>query len=95
MVEPGGEVVAGHQIGDDCGGVIAEDLRKAGGREDVRQRAAVADAVEHLAVQLGQRRLKAGNGLGSKRIGQGRVAVDEQAGLQAGDEGEGFKQTLG
>ena len=48
--------------------------------------------VQHLAVQLGQRRLKAGDRLGGEELGQRGVAVDEQARPQAGDEGEGLQE---
>jgi DNA-binding MarR family transcriptional regulator len=52
VIQPRGEVVASHQVGHDRGGVLAEDAREAGRPEDVWQRAAPADGVEHLAVQL-------------------------------------------
>jgi DNA-binding MarR family transcriptional regulator len=95
VVEPRGEVVASHQVGDDRRRVLAEDVREAGRGEDVRQRQAPADPVEHLAVQLGQGRHEAGDGRGGEQVGQRRVAVDEQAGLQAVDERERLKQPLG
>ena len=63
--------------------------------QDVREGAAVADAVQHLAVQLGQGRLQAGDRLGGEQLGQRGVAVDEQAGPQAADEGEGRQEPVG
>ena len=92
VVEPLGEVVADHQVRHDRGGVLAEHRREAGLRQDVREGAAVADAVQHLAVQLGQCRLQAGDRLGGELLGQRGVAVDEQAGPQAADEGEGLQE---
>ena len=77
MVEPRGEVVAGHQVRDDRRGMIAEDFREAGRRQDVREEPTAADARKYFAVQLGQGRLKSGHGVGGEEIGQGRVAVDE------------------
>ena len=50
---------------------------------------------QHLAVQLGQGRLQAGDRLGGELLGQRGVAVDEQAGPQAADEGEGLQEPLG
>jgi hypothetical protein len=63
--------------------VVTEHGREAGLLQDVRQVAAAADAVQHLAVQLGQGRLEAGDRLGGELLGQRGVAVDEQAGPQA------------
>jgi hypothetical protein len=54
----------------------------------------VADAAQHLAVQLGQCRLQAGDRPGGERLGERCVALDEQAGPQGADEGEGLQEPL-
>ena len=95
VVEPLGEVVADHQVRHDRRRVITEHRREAGLRQDVGEGAAVADAVQHLAVQLGQCRLQAGDRLGGELLGQRWVAVDQQAGPQAADEGEGLQEPFG
>ena len=94
VVEPLGEVVADHQVRHDRRGVLAEHRGEAGVGQDVGEGAAVADAVQHLAAQLGQRRLEAGDCPGGELLGQRGVAVDEQAGPQAGGEGEGLQESL-
>ena len=88
VVEPLGEVVPDHQVRHDRHRVITEYRGEAGLLQDVREGAAVADAVQHFVAQLGQCRLQAGDRLGGELLGQRGVAVDEQAGPQAGDEGE-------
>ncbi len=70
VVEPLGEVVADDQVGNDRRGVVTEHRREAGLRQDVREGAAVSDAVQDLAVQPGQRRLKAGDRAGGEELGQ-------------------------
>jgi len=84
--------VADHQVRHDRRGVITEHCREAGLLQDAGEGAAVADAVQHLAVQLGQCRLKAGDRLGGELLGEHWVAVDEQAGPQGADEGEGLQE---
>ena len=71
VVEPLGEMVAAHQVGHDRCGMITEHCRQAGLRQDVREGPAVADAFQHLAVQLGQCRLQAGDRVGGEGLGQG------------------------
>ena len=95
VVEPLGEVVAGHQVGHDRGGVIAEHCREAGLLQDVGEGAGVADGVQHLVVQLGQCGPEAGDRVGGELLGQRGVAVDELAGPQAGYEGEGLQEPVG